>query len=279
MPFMRANGINQYYERAGAGPPLVLIHGAFLDLHTWDPQVRPFSERFETLRYDLRGHGKTGASRKSNYSIDLLADDLAALLDALGVTRTALCGLSLGGMVAQSFAVKDPTRLSALILADTAVSVRLTLMDKLQRYVLFPKWVMQLTLRILGVEAFVRFSFWWAQKTRSEAWLGRNEATRKFIYDCMLAMDEEEYRKIYDAIYDFDLLELETIRAPTLVLNGEHESGSVTRHTQEILRRVQNANAVSVPQAGHTSNMENPVYFNQQVLAFLSEVHDFPVNG
>jgi pimeloyl-ACP methyl ester carboxylesterase len=273
MTIVHASGIDQYVEQAGSGPPLVFVHGAFVDLHMWDAQFSKFAGYYHVIRYDLRGHGKTGPSDQKKYSIGLLRDDLAALLDGLGIEKTTLCGLSLGGMIAQAFAVKHPDRLRALVLADTAVSVRLTLADKLQRYVLFPKWVMLLTLRLMSVEQFVRFSFWLAQATRSESWLGRNERTRDYIRQRMLAMDHHEYVKIYDAIYDFDLLDLKVIRAPTLVLNGEYESGSVMRHTEEILRRVESARAVAVPKAGHSSNMENPEYFNMEVLEFLAQAH------
>jgi pimeloyl-ACP methyl ester carboxylesterase len=270
MSIVPANGIDQYVEQAGTGIPLVFVHGAFVDLHMWDAQFSDFSDRCRVTRYDLRGHGKTGPSDRDKYSIELLADDLIALMDALNVEKTVLCGLSLGGMIAQSFAVKYPDRLRALVLADTAVSVRLTWTDKLQRYVLFPKWAMLLTLRLMTVEQFTRFSFWLAKVTRSEAWLGQDEATRDYVRERMLAMDHHEYVKIYDAIYDFDLLDLGVIQVPTLVLNGEHESGSVLRHTQEILRRVKSARAVTVPGAGHSSNMENPDFFNREVLDFLT---------
>lgn len=271
MAMIHANGIDHYVEQAGSGPPLVLVHGAFVDLHMWDAQVGTFGHDYRVIRYDLRGHGRTGPSDEEKYSIALMADDLAALLDVLEAEQTVLCGLSLGGMIAQSFAVKHQDRLRALILADTAVSVRLTWMDKLQRYVLFPKWAMLLTLRLMSVEQFTRFSFWLAQATRSEAWLGRDKATREYIRACMLGMDHQEYVKVYDAIYDFDLLHLELIQVSTLILNGEHESGSVMRHTQEILKRVKPARAVTVPHAGHASNMENPEFFNRVVLEFLSE--------
>ena len=85
----------------------------------------------------------------------------------------------------------------------------------------------------------------------------------------MLQMDDDEYLKIYGAIYGFKLLPLEKINCPTLVLNGEHESKSVFRHTEEILRRVPQAEAGIVPGAGHTSNMENPEAFNRLVGEFL----------
>lgn len=86
----------------------------------------------------------------------------------------------------------------------------------------------------------------------------------------MLRMNEDEYVKVYNAIYEFSLLPLKKVRAPALVLNGEHESKSVFRHTEEILQRVPDAEAKVVPGAGHTSNMENPQAFNQLVDDFLS---------
>lgn len=179
-----------------------------------------------------------------------------------------MSGLSLGGMITQSYAVRKPDRLEALILADTAVSVSLTLADRLQRYVLFPKWAMLLTIRLMNVENFTRFSFWLARATRSESWIGQDEQTRQYVEACMFQMDEAEYLKIYDAIYEFTLLPLEKIQTPVLVLNGEHESKNVLRHTEEILRRVRNAEADTVPGAGHTSNMENPEAFNGLVERF-----------
>jgi pimeloyl-ACP methyl ester carboxylesterase len=268
MPAVLANGIDQYYEVHGQGVPLVLIHGAFVDLHMWDPQVGAF-EGHQVIRYDLRGHGRTGPSPAARYSIELLADDLSALLDALGIERAAFCGLSLGGMVAQAFAVKYPSRLLALVLADTAVSVKLTLSDKLQRYVLYPKWAMLLTIRLMSVERFVDFSFWLAERTRSAAWVGQDRATRDYIRDRMRLMPEQEYLKIYDAIYEFDLLDLGCIDVPVLVLNGEHESRSVFRHAEEMVRRISDAEMKVVPGAGHTSNMENAPAFNDMVNEFL----------
>lgn len=274
MPTIQANGITQYYEIEGEGPPLVFVHGAFVDLNLWDPQVAALRERYRVVRYDLRGHGRTGAGSQATYTIELFADDLHALLDALGLDRVVVIGLSLGGMVAQSFAVKYGDRLRGLVLCDTAVSTRLTLSDRLQRYVLFPRWLMHLTIRAVSAEGFTRFSFWLARQTRSEAWLGRNERTRAYVRECMLAVPQEEYLKIYDAIYDFDLLDLGAINAPVLVINGEHESGSVFRHTEEILRRVPEAQARVIPDAGHTSNLENPAAFNALMMDFLDALPD-----
>jgi pimeloyl-ACP methyl ester carboxylesterase len=266
---IKANGLDHYYEEAGSGQPLLFVHGAFVDGRMWEPQFAAFARRYRVVRYDLRGHGRTGPSSLETYTIDGLADDLAGLVEALGLEEPIVCGLSLGGMIAQAYAVRESARLRALILAGTAVSVSLTLSDKLQRYVLFPKWAMRLTIRSLSARNFTRFSFWLARVTRSGEWFGQDEATAGYVRDCMLEMSDAEYLKIYDAIYGFDLQPLERIQAPVLVLNGEHESKAVFRHTEEMLRRIPDVQAAIVPGAGHTSNMENPGAFNELVGGFL----------
>ena len=271
MPEIELIGCNHYYETAGEGQALIFIHGAFVDSKLWGTQWDFFSYRYHVVRYDLRGHGKTGPSKPRSYSITTFADDLKALVDKLGLPQPILCGLSLGGMIAQEYAVRHPQDLQALILADTAVSVSLTLSDKVQRYVLFPRWLLRLTIKRMSVEGFTRFSFWLAKNTRSEDWLGRDEETRKYIRSEMLAMDEQEYLKIYDAIYGFKLLPLERIICPTLVLNGEYEPASVFRHTTEVLKRVPHAESAVVQGAGHTSNRENAPAFNQNVASFLKK--------
>lgn len=270
MPKIFANGHEHYYEIEGQGPPLVLVHGGFVDSRMWDPQAAYFSKSYTVIRYDLRGHGKTGGSAKSSYSIELFSEDLHALMAALQVDQAYLCGLSLGGMIAQAFAVVYPNRLRALILADTAVSVRLTLSDKFQRYILAPKWAMFSIIRWMSVARFVDFSFRLAQWTRSVEWFGQDSATAEYVRQAMLQIPTAEYIKIYDAIYEFDLLELSRITVPTLILNGEKESRAVFRHTEEMLRRIPDSKAEIIAGAGHTSNKENSAVFNLYVDHFLS---------
>lgn len=269
MAAININGQDHYIEEVGSGDPIVLIHGAFVDSNLWDPQFSTFGKRYRVIRYDLRGHGRTGPSDLPTYSLDGFADDLEQLINILDLDYPIVCGVSLGGMIAQAYAVRGSAKLRALILADTAVSVSLTLSDKLQRYVLFPKWAMKLTIRMLSARNFTRFSFWLARVTRSEEWFGRDQATAEYVRRSMLEISDAEYLKIYDAMYDFRLQPLHQIRVPTLVLNGEYESSAVFRHTEEILRRVAGSDSAIVPNAGHTSNMENPEAFNQQVMAFL----------
>ena len=126
MPKIRIHDLDTYYEQAGAGVSLVFVHGAFADARIWDPQWQHFSTSHQLLRYDLRGHGRTGASNLGHYCMATFAGDLAALLDALEIACPVVCGLSWGGSIAQAFAVHSSERLKALILAGSAVSIRLT---------------------------------------------------------------------------------------------------------------------------------------------------------
>jgi pimeloyl-ACP methyl ester carboxylesterase len=271
VPTIAVNGTETFYEESGAGPPLVLLHGGFADHRMWEPQVAFFAPRYRVIRPDLRGHGRTRTLVDRPYSVDLLAADLAALLDALAVERAALCGVSFGGMVAQAFAVTQPDRLLALVLAGTAVSTALTWDDKVQR-LLFPRWLMQGTLRLLGARRFVRLSFRVAAALRGSSWLGRDPATHGYLADAMLRMEEGAYADVFGALYDFGPVALEAIAAPTLIVNGEHESCSVFRHAAEFRRRIAGADAVVIPSAGHLANMERPDAFNAAVGGFLDRV-------
>jgi pimeloyl-ACP methyl ester carboxylesterase len=273
MPFLRTGDIDTWYERTGSGPPLVLIHGGFVDSRMWDPQVDAFAADYLVLRYDLRGHGRTGPSPRGRYSVDLFADDLVALLAGLGIRRATLCGISFGGMVAQSVAARHPEVLEGLALAGTAVSTTLTRTDRFQRCFLAPRWLFLPTIRAMGAARFVRFSSWLGRHTRNAGWFGRDEAVRRYVEEAMLRMPTAEYVKMYGAIYDFQAQDLSRVHVPTLLLNGENESRSVHRHAEHIRTLIPHAESVVIDGAGHVSNMENPEPFNRALRDLLERVH------
>ncbi len=272
MPVILCNGLEHYYEQRGHGPAVIFIHGAFGDCRLWQPQWEHFASGYRLIRYDLRGHGKTGASQQTQYRMETYADDLAALMDGLGIESAVLCGLSWGGSIAQVFAVRYPQRARALILAGATVSMSLTWNEKLLRYVLVPRRLMLWTIRSLGVEHFVRFSFWLAGLTLGRGWLHGEPRTLHLMRDCMLQIEAKEYEKIWDAIYHFDLQPLETIRCPTLVVVGEGDARMVRRHAEEIVKRVPGAQRRLLPAASHALTLEQPQAFNQAVDEFLASL-------
>jgi pimeloyl-ACP methyl ester carboxylesterase len=272
MPEILCNGLDHYYELSGEGLPLVFIHGAFVDARIWNPQWRHFSTHCRVLRYDLRGHGRTGGSELQHYSMDTYASDLESLLDGLGIDSAVICGLSWGGGIAQVFAVNFPQRVKGLVLAGSTVSMSLTPVEKLLRYALFPKPAMAFSIRLLGVAGYVRFSNWLAGLALGKHWLSGDEHTRDYLEECMLQIDSEELIKIWGAIYGFDLQPLESIKAPTLVMNAERDSRMALRHGEEILRRVPGSESRLIPKAYHAMTLENPAEFNSLLEAFLQRL-------
>jgi pimeloyl-ACP methyl ester carboxylesterase len=112
------NGVDLYWEAWGSGPPLVLVEGLGVATWTWELQLPAFSPHFRTIIYDHRGVGRS-SKPEGPYTIGQLADDLAALLDALRIDRAHVLGTSMGGMVAQEFALRYPQRVDRLVLVAT----------------------------------------------------------------------------------------------------------------------------------------------------------------
>lgn len=118
MPKIKVNGIDLYYESHGEGVPLVLVAGLGYPLWEWHRMVPLLAERFCVVTFDNRGVGQTDAPA-GPYTASLLAADVAGLLDALEIERAVLMGHSMGGFIAQAFALEYPGRLSKLVLCST----------------------------------------------------------------------------------------------------------------------------------------------------------------
>jgi pimeloyl-ACP methyl ester carboxylesterase len=200
------------------------------------------------------------------------ADDLADLLKEVKIESPILCGLSMGGVIAQTFAVRYPAQPKALILANSQISASLTLAEKLLCHVLMPRWIALPIIRKVGVKRFTHFALWLGHRLWGPDWLGEQKEIQQYVEACMLQMESSEFLKLWEAIYSFDSLPLERIACPTLVINGEHESKGALRHTAEILRYIPHARAGVVPRGRHAMNLENPEVFNQLVDGFISEI-------
>lgn len=224
----------------------------------WRPQVEYFSKTFNVVTYDVRGHQKTEGS-DDTYTCELLADDLHLLIDRLGIQDPVIIGLSLGGMIAQEYAVKYHSNLRGLVLADTAVAAALTLSDKLLKAA-YPKWMVKWTIRRMSEE---RYADW------SLKFVDMDEKAKEYLKQEQLKFSKGELLKIVDAIYSFKLLPLETIEVPTLVILGENERKAVFLHAEKMVEIIKNSRKVIIPGAGHASNLENPEVFNRELEDFF----------
>ncbi len=261
MPLIQTGNIRTYYELQGSGPHIVFIHGAGASHDMWFPQVHYFSEKYTVLTYDIRGHQQSEGCDE-RYSCALYAEDLHRLLTALNIAEPIVCGLSLGGMIAQEYAVRHPTGLRALVLADTALSSALTWSERLQK-ALFPASLVKRFIRSMSPQSYADWSFKYFDIDPHVADYLKNE---------QMKMDREELLKMIDAIYSFKRLPVETITVPTLIIVGERERKAVFKHSDTMLRLIPSSERVIIPCAGHASNLENPDHFNRVVGEFLQRV-------
>lgn len=253
-----ANGIRIHYTVDGAGPWLVMSHSLGCDLHMWDRETEALAGRFRVLRFDTRGHGETEAPAAA-YTLDQLADDLQAMLDALEVNRCHFMGLSMGGMIAMTHALKYPGRFDRLLLCNTSSRVGADAA---------PVWRQRIeTVRAGGMEPIVQptLSRWFTEPFR----LARPDVMAT-VAGMIRATPPEGYIGCCHAIPLIDLTaRLGMIGSPTLVIAGDQDVGTPVEMARAIQLGIPGAQLAVLPRAAHLSNLEHPEAFGRLVADFL----------
>ena len=254
----RIADIDVHYEVTGQGPWLTLSHSLAVHLGMWAPQVQALSQHFTVLRYDTRGHGNTSAP-PAPYTLDRLADDAHGLLQHLGIARTHWLGLSMGGMIGQTLAIRYPEVLDRVVLADTTGHVPPAGAAM---------WADRVRIaRNEGLQALVQptLSRWFTEPFR-QAQPGLMEQVGAMIRDTSV----EGYAGCCAAIATTDTLAaLATQRSPALVIVGDQDAATPPAAAEAIARHWPGAKRVVLADASHLSNLEQPAAFNEAVLAFL----------
>ena len=258
-----------YVQAQGTGVPLVFIHGALLNSDLWTRQIETFSDLFACVAYDLRGHGRTGPTDLRRYTVGTFADDLAEMLDALELRRPILCGLSMGGMIAQSFAAKYPERVRALILCDTGISTCHYLTDRILNQAI---GLVTPTATLLGVPEFRQFTHLINQCFGDHSWVAQSEESVDFVAKAVGMVKPQEVVKIVTAIRKFDSSPLYRPKIPALILNGESDSPFILRQAKILQQVYPGADYRIIPKAGHLANLDNAETFDLKLLEFLSEL-------
>jgi pimeloyl-ACP methyl ester carboxylesterase len=256
--FAQANGTRLYYEVAGAGQPLVLIHGFSLDTRMWDGQFEAFARHYQVVRYDLRGFGQSAVPTDEPYSH---LNDLKALLQHLKFDPAHVAGFSLGGGIAIDFALTYPEATRSLITID----------GTLGGYRWAKDWGgPRTTAQSAGLEA------------AREVWLD----DELFIPANELPPAAARLRQMVTAYSGWHWLNrdpgrgpetpaielLEQIRAPALALVGERDLPDFHVIANTLQSRIPSCRKAVVPGAGHMANMEAPEQVNQAILNFLTIV-------
>ena len=260
--FADVNGTRLYYELAGAGHPLVLIHGFTLDIRLWDDQFEVFAQGYQVLRYDLRGFGKSAVPTDAPYSHPA---DLHALLTHLGIDHAHLIGLSMGGGIAIDFAVMDPHRTAALIPVDAALLegyawTKDAHWDRLCALAKAPEAGLQAAKTFwLQHPFFVPACEQPAVAARLAAMVAAYSGWHLLHTDPAQGLNPPAIQR------------LGTLTAPTLVIVGERDVVDFQRIAEILVRSIPGAKKVVMPGVGHMANMEEPAQFHALVLAFLAD--------
>jgi 3-oxoadipate enol-lactonase len=257
--YAEVNGTCLYYETAGSGTPVVLIHGSGSDLRLWDAQVETSAEQYLVLRYDLRGHGKSAVPGNEPYAH---AADLDALLGHLNLPQAHVIGLSLGGEIALNFALAYPEKTMNLVLAgpalegyqwskendDSWVPIRTAMatagvrasLPLVLAHPIFAPGFRQPSVKERLAEILSDYSGW--HITNADPLIVNNPPT---------------------------IERLDQIRARSLILIGELDLPDFQVISDLLAEKMPKAQKIEFRDAGHMLPMEAPEKFNETVLGFL----------
>jgi 3-oxoadipate enol-lactonase len=255
------NGIETYYEIHGkeGAPWLVFSHSLACSVRMWDGEIAKQKDKYRVLVYDTRGHGQSAAP-KGPYTLEGLADDLFFLLKELRVSQSHFCGLSMGGMIGQTAALKYPGIFRTMTLCDTT-----------SRYPAeaAPMWQDRIrTAEANGMKAMVQPTLerWFTEpfrknqpdKVKRVAALIENTPLSGYV-GCCAAIPKINVTS-----------RLKEIRTPTLVICGNDDPATPPAMAREIQENIPGAKLALIPQAAHLANIEQPEAFNRALADFLS---------
>jgi 3-oxoadipate enol-lactonase len=245
----------EHTPRPGA-PALLLLNPLGVSLDIWDGQLAPLSERYELIRFDARGHGKSTIGEQQEATIELLANDALAVLEACGIARAHLCGISLGGMIAMHMAAYTPDSVLKVVLSNTTPHMppRENWDQRIQ------------TARTQGLEPLIEGTLGrWFSPEFHQAQPQKVARVRTLLRETAPA----GYAACCAAIRDMDQREsIRNITAKTLVIGGTKDAGTTPAMALSIASAIPEAKLVLL-EAAHLGNIERADEFNAALIEFL----------
>jgi pimeloyl-ACP methyl ester carboxylesterase len=236
MPKENVKEIEMYYEVIGEGENLLLIHGLGSSTRDWEFQVPVFSQKYQVITIDLRGHGNSNKP-KGPYSMQMFAADIAELLKKLGIKSTHVLGISLGGGIAFQFAVDYPSLVKSLIIVNAGIEIK-----KMGK--------------VLAPRLFIK---------------PEQEDLRQKLIERWAENDKKAYLSSMRALIGWSVRDqLNKINCPTLVI-GSDEDYAPSSVKEEYTALLSNAKFIEIQDARHAVPVEKPKEFNEIVMNFLIE--------
>jgi 3-oxoadipate enol-lactonase len=258
--FIKAHGIVQHVRVEGSEgkPALVFANSLGSDLRIWDGVVPHLSGDFRIIRYDKRGHGLSDVPPPP-YALDDFVLDLVGLFDALTIKEATVCGLSVGGVIAQGLALRYPDRLRALVLCDTGMRIG-TLASWEERIA---------TVKESGLSKLIGPSMerWFASTFREH-----RKVEMQGYANMLRSIPAEGYLGACYALRDADLTQqTPTIKKPTLVLCGDQDIATPPELSRALAQAILGARLALIKEAGHLTPIEQPEAMAQQMRQFFRD--------
>ncbi len=255
-----ANDIQINYELTGqkSAPVVMLSHSLASSMVMWNPQLDALESHFQVLRYDMRGHGASDAPDGA-YTLEVLAADAVALLDALEIDTVHFVGLSIGGMIGQGLGLNHGNRLKTLTLCDTSA-----IMPEMAQPILQERID---AARENGMDDQVDGTL---ERWFTPEFLEKNPPEVEIIRQQIAATPLAGYIGCSEALKGLNYLDrLSEITLPTLIMVGEEDPGTPVEASEAIHERIDGSQLVVLPAARHLSNIEQAEAFNKALMAFL----------
>jgi 3-oxoadipate enol-lactonase len=264
MPHTEINDADIYYEAAGSGEAVVLLHAGIADSRMWNEQFAPFSEDYYVVRYDLRGFGQTTAPPM----IFAHHEDLRGLLDHLGIQTAALIGCSNGGRVAMNFALAFPDRVRALVMVCSTPG---GFKYEGESPAIWERIGKAFEAGDLEQTALLETQLWAVGPQRSADQV--DQRMRDLVYEMNLIALRNEVAGVgeEESFTPPAITRLSEIRVPTLVLVGEVDSPVTIEGGKIMAQQIAGVTHVTMPDTAHLPSMEHPQQFNEIVLDFLKQ--------
>ncbi|MDA1323470.1 MAG: alpha/beta fold hydrolase [Proteobacteria bacterium] len=262
MPTVSANGIalNYMVEGPDGAPWITFSNSLATNITMWDDQAALLSREWRVLRYDQRGHGGTEVTAPP-YSFDMLAEDVVALWDELGVKRSVFCGLSMGGTTGVGLAIDHDDRLSAFVGCDLRYDS-----DAAFTRAWDDRIAMARENGMAGM-AGPTTGRWFTEAFANNP---ANAATMAKINGMVASTPLDGFIGCANALQNIGYGDkLDRINVPTLFMCGEYDPAANAAYMGPMKNAVAGSELVVVPDAGHISNMENPAAFNAGLVDFL----------
>ena len=255
---MLANGLEIAYERVGAGPPLVFVHGAAGDSRLWQPQLAALADEFTVVAWDEPGAGRS-ADVPADFGLPDYANCLAGLIEALALGPAHVAGLSWGGSVVQELYRHHPGLVATLILADTYAGWKGSLPEE------------EVRARVEGARQMLAAEEF--DPTLPGLFAGDPPAEFVPLLDEIAAsVRPNSLRTQLFVMAEADQCDLlPTIAVPTLLIWGELDARSPLSVARQFAQAIPDTQLVVIPGCGHVSNLERPGQFNEAVRAFCRE--------